>query len=112
MPEVSKKVLSPPIPATGIVRCVLEGTPTPGDQLFWYWLDARGGRSASSCVVGLGHSLEDLAGAMAGRSEFGSFFALAAKKNVVTCIVHPGCPHGTFCTETLGSGSVKLSLEE
>ena len=107
-----KRVLSPSIPATGIVRCVLSGTPTPGDQLFWYWLDSRGGRSASSTVVGPGQSLEDLAQSMAGRSEFGSHFAIAAKKNVISVIVHPGCPHGTFCTETIGSGSVKLTLEE
>jgi len=111
MTKVSR-YLSPSIPATGIVRCILSGTPTPGDQLFWYWLDARGGRSASSCVVGPGQSLEDLAQGMAGRSEFGSHFALAAKKNVITAIVHPGCPIGTFCTETIGSGTTKVTLEE
>ena len=106
------RYLSPTIPATGIVRCVLSGTPTPGDQLFWYWLDSRGGRSATACKVSLGESLEDLAQKMVAGSEFGMHFAVAVKKNIITCIVHPGCPHGTFCTETLGSGSVKLSLEE
>jgi hypothetical protein len=106
------RYLSASIPATGIVRCVLSGEPTPGDQLFWYWCDSRGGRSASSVVVGPGQTLEDLAKTMAGMSEFGSYFALAAKKNVITAIVHPGCPHGTFCTETIGSGTTKVMLEE
>jgi hypothetical protein len=106
------RYLSPSIPATGIVRCVLSGEPTPGDQLFLYWCDSRGGRSASSVVVGTGQTLEDLAQSMVGLSEFGSHFALAAKKNVITVIVHPGCPHGTFCTETIGSGTTKLVLEE
>jgi hypothetical protein len=107
-----KRVVSPTVPATGVVRCILSGNPTPGDQLHLYWCDARGGRSTTGTVVQLGQSLADLAHTMVGRSEFPEYFVLASKGPAVTCIVKPNCPPGTLCTETIGSGSVKLTLEE
>ncbi len=111
---VDQRVVSSTVPATGIVRCILSGKPTLGDQLFFHWCDARGGRSSASAVIGQGHSLEDLAQMMirqaAGLPE--AAFVLASKGSIITCIVKPSCPAGTFCTETIGSGTVKLTLEE
>lgn len=103
--------VSPSIPASGIVTCILTGKADPGDQLYFHWCDGRGGRSSSCHEVAPGQTNEEIVQSMVGLSPFPSWFALAAKGNKIVCIVNPACPYGTLCTEVIGTGTAELTLE-
>ncbi len=105
------RIVSPSIPATGVIVCTLTGKADLDDQLFFHWCDSRGGRSSCAHRVGNGQDNNDIVGAMVGQSTFPNHFALAAKGNKITCIVHPGTPNGTVCTEVIGTGTAELTLE-
>lgn len=96
----------------GVITCTLTGEPAPGDEIFWYWCDARGGRSECCTIVIEGDTNESIVARMVGRSNWTSTLSLAAKGNTIICIPQSGAPAGSYPTEVRGKGTAKLTVSE